>query len=213
MSELQAKYAEHRAHVMARFATMRPEEGAHRQHTSPSGRFELLVDEYGEDGPSWTYSRGVVKPTGSDEVIADVHRNLGHFMFAWVEHPTGEYLICSEDYQTYTVIDLEHRQQAFTLPEEYQQDMGFCWAKVMPSPDGLVLAVNGCIWAGPYEVAFYDFSEPLASPLPELGRCEGEVNITGWTSNWTFELRVEDAETEEESDVVWYRPDAPRGEQ
>jgi hypothetical protein len=212
MSELEAYYAEHRAHVMARFANMRPVEGTRRRHVSPSGRFELLVDTYDEDGRSWDYSRGIVKHVGSEAVIADVHRNLGHFMFAWIEHPTGEYVVCGEDYQGYNVIDLERGQQVFSLPEEYLEGMGFCWAQVFPSPDGLVLAVNGCIWAAPTEVVFYDFRDPLAIPLPELGRLGWEVNMKGWTSNWTFELRVEDPDSEEESNVVWRRPDAPEVE-
>jgi hypothetical protein len=36
--------------------------------------------------------------------------------------------------------------------------------------------------------------------------------MKGWTSNWTFELRVEDPDSEEESNVVWRRPDAPEVE-
>lgn len=91
MIEVEAYYAEHRAHVMARFANMKPVEGAHRRHVSPSGRFELLVDTYDEDGLSRTYSRGIVKHVGSETVMFDIHRNHGHFMFAWIEHPTGEY--------------------------------------------------------------------------------------------------------------------------
>jgi hypothetical protein len=52
---------------------------------------------------------------------------------------------------------------------------------VYPSPDGLVLAVDGCYWACPYEIVFFDFANPASLPLPEIDRCEEVTDpVIGW---------------------------------
>ena len=56
---------------------------------------------------------------------------------------------------------------------------------------GHVLAVDGCYWACPYEIVFYDFSDPSRLPLPELDRCEGVTDpVIGWADNDTFLFTV-----------------------
>ena len=46
-------------------------------------------------------------------------------------------------------------------------DGEFCWAQCYLSPDGSTLAVDGCVWAGPYEFRFFDFTDPSRG-WPEL---------------------------------------------
>jgi len=155
-------------------------------HTSPSGNYTLEVIEYTEGPQSWNYSRGIVRQSNSGEVIADVRRNLGGFMFCWVLRPDGEYLLCGEDYQGYNVIELASRRNVLMFPAEAYDGRGFCWASVHPSPSGSLLAVDGCHWAGPNELVIYDFSIPTRSPLPELFRVEYLGDMGSWQSEVEF---------------------------
>jgi len=51
--------------------------------------------------------------------------------------------------------------------KEYKGGLSFCWARSQISPDGNTLVVSGCIWGGPYEYKFYDFTDP-STGWPEL---------------------------------------------
>ncbi|HQE92041.1 MAG TPA: hypothetical protein PLH19_04600 [Anaerolineae bacterium] len=159
---------------------------------SPLGRYELETYRYSTGPKSWNYSRGIVKRLSENKIIADVKRNYGHFWHTWVEHANGnEYLLCGEDYQGYSVINLTEETYDVFFPESGYRGFGFCWVKVHPSPDGLVLAVDGCYWACPYEIVFFDFSNPSVLPLPEIERCDGVTDpVIGWTDNDTFAFTV-----------------------
>jgi hypothetical protein len=74
-----------------------------------------------------------------------VKRNFGHFWHSWIEHADGnEYLLCGEDYQGYSVINLTAGRCTAYFPEEGYKGRGFCWTAAFPSPDRRVLAVDGC---------------------------------------------------------------------
>jgi hypothetical protein len=91
----------------------------HESAVSPSGRYRLDVDEYRVGPQRGYYSRGIVRRVAGDSVLADVKRNYD-FWHAWVpRHPSGdEYLLCGEDYQGYTVINLDRGVVANHLPPE-----------------------------------------------------------------------------------------------
>lgn len=123
-------------------------------------------------------------------VVADVKRNYGIFWFAWVQRGDREYLLCGEDYQGYNVIDLNFGPNVLTFPHEAYKGMGFCWTAAYPSPTGDTIAVEGCYWACPYELVFYDFTNPSRSPLPELFRVEDLERAEGWVSDHEFRFTV-----------------------
>ncbi len=187
-------YAEWRSHTEKRFSEMSPTDKPPEIHISPSGNYSLEIIEYTEGPQSWNYSRGIVRDIASQKIIADVKRNLAGFWFAWVLRPDGEYLLCGEDYQGYNVIDLAREINALTFPVEAYKGLGFCWGGVYPSPTGQVLAVEGCYWGGPYDIAIYDFSDPCRSPLPEIMRVEDVFEAKGWLSESEFEFTVEDGD-------------------
>ncbi len=159
---------------------------------SPSGHYELERCSYVTGPKSWNYSRGIVRRVSDHKVIADVKRNFGHFWYAWVEHANGdEYLLCGEDYQGYSVINLTKETCQVFFPEGGYKGFGFCWTAVYPSPDGLVLAVDGCYWASPYEIVFFDFSDPGNLPLPEIERCQDVTDpVIGWVDNNRFAFTI-----------------------
>lgn len=171
------KYIENRKAFEAHFSTYTEIEDSREEFLSPSSLYKLQVSAYGPgQQPAWRYSRGVVSRQSDGHIIADVKRNIGHFWHAWVEHPNGnEYLLCGEDYQGYSVVNLSSTSYQTYFPEEGHKGFGFCWTAVYPSPDKLTLAINGCYWGGPTEIVFYDFRTPDFLPYKELGR-EGKTS-------------------------------------
>lgn len=138
--------------------------------TNPSGRYRLVISVH-HTKPGWcNNSKGLVYE--GDRLIATVCRNYDAFPFLFVEaHPNGhDYLVCGEDYQGQTVVELDTGKRV---------DYGghFCWASYTASPSKRTLAVWGCFWAAPYEVRFVDFDDPMTAlpVLKEDSDAEGEV--------------------------------------
>ncbi len=180
------KYSESRAPILANFAKMKPLPESQKINISPSGRYSLTTTKYTSGPQSWNYSRGIVRDLATDRIVADVIRNYGHFWFAWASLRKREFLLCGEDYQGYNVIDLEKAENVLTFPKEAFDGYGFCWAAVHPSPSGHLLAVEGCYWGGPYDLVFYDFSAPMRSLAPGIGRIEDLEETFGWIDQDRF---------------------------
>jgi len=128
---------------------------------SPSGHHEVHVTSHSTGKGTWNYSKAKVYRGG--ELISEVCRNYGAFPHLFVEdHPNGHaYLICGEDYQGQTVIELDTGRRRDFLPKEAKDGFGFCWASYKFHTATQVLLVDGCYWACPYEFKFYDFSDPM----------------------------------------------------
>ena len=159
------------------------------EHTSPSGRYKLVVDSYSTKKGSWSYTRGRLFTQDSDEPVGDVMRNYSAFPFAWAEnHDDGhDYIICGKDYQGQTVIQLDTGERRDNLSEGAEKGHGFCWATHQLLEDGKTLMVEGCHWACPYEYRFYDFSNPM-SGWPELDFPEEVGGLdNGRNTRTTFE--------------------------
>ena len=140
-----------------------------REEISPSGQYKLVITSFETRGDGWDYTQGLVYRRGSDEPIANVCRNYSAFPFLWVEgHAKGDFLVCGEDYQGQTVIDLTTGRRRDHLPEEANEGHGFCWASYTYDAEHEVLFVDGCYWACPYEWRAYDFSDPMGKGWPQL---------------------------------------------
>lgn len=216
--------AEKRARIDAVFAES--ERVGVVQHRSPSGRYELEVVSW-QRTKGWTYAEGIVRRVHDGDPIAVIQRNYPAFPFTWCEgHPNGhDYLVAGEDYQGQTVIELDTGGRADHLPDEAEQGHGFCWAAHYLSSDKTLLVIDGCIWAGPYELVAFDFTRLLALPYPELHRWTGDLGtVDGFddtgTLSWTFTVDVrmsdgkpcaeltDDEDAELLDDTGKYRPDA-----
>lgn len=141
------------------------------------GRYRLELTTHANGG--WDYTKGRVYRDG--ELLDEVHRNIYDFPFAWVEnHPNGhDYLIAGENYQGQTVLELDTGRRKEHLPDDAAQGFGFCWAAYTVSPSKTTLAVSGCYWACPYEVAFVDFTDPMVR-LPVLQRIDTADSVLTW---------------------------------
>lgn len=205
-------YSERRASFLEAFKEKRLVEESVRIDLSPSGRYALETSGYTNGADTWNFSRGVVTEIVSGRILADIRRNYGHFWHAWVfRGEREEYLLCGEDYQGYNVIDLATAGNFVEFPEPGYQGDGFCWVAAHPSPDGKILAVEGCYWACPYELVFFDFSNPCMLPLPELSRADFYEVAEGWAGDGEFRYTVEDPACEGDPrppilPAVWKRP-------
>ncbi|WP_437728210.1 hypothetical protein [Sorangium sp. So ce861] len=158
--------------VAEKAAFFRPEneeEGSRCESSSPTGKYRLVVSSYSTGHGTWNYTQGEVYRTGAADPIAVVQRNFGLFPFLFVEaHPNGhDYLVCGEDYQGQTVVELDTGERRDHLPEEAREGVGFCWVDMRFEPSAAMLVVEGCIWACPYELRFFDFADPM-SGWPEI---------------------------------------------
>ena len=155
--------------------------GEPQEEVSPSGKYRLVVTQHTTGKGTWNCSKGRVY--AGDTLITDVCRNYGAFPFAWIEGhgKTGhDYLVCGEDYQGQTVVNLVTGLRVDHLPKEASEGVGFCWASIHPNADGTLLAVCGCYWACPYETIIVDFSTPMEPPWTILAR-DSEDAFDGWT--------------------------------
>lgn len=144
----------------------RPE--CRKEVLSPEGRYKLVIDTFTTGTGSWNYTQGTIYHQDSDKPVAVVQRNYCSFPYLWVEHPNGHlYLVCGENYQGQTVIEVDTGERRDTLPGEAKQGWGFCWAVYKFDPATCLLLVDGCFWACPYEFKFFDFSDPMKG-WPEL---------------------------------------------
>ncbi len=159
---------------------------------SPSGQYELTVEYYKTREGAWNYSMGIVRQVSDGSLIADVKRNYSHFWHCWHIHENlCEYLLCGEDYQGYTVVNATKRQVQTHFPDEGYRGVGFCWTAAYPSPDSTILAIDGCYWACPYEIVFFDFANPDELPYREIARIGMLDEVGGWKDNETFVLTIE----------------------
>jgi len=139
------------------------------EHLSPSGKYKLVVTPYSTTNGGWDYSRGVVSIAGSvvtrsasrplGAVLAEVLRNYGMFPFTFVEgHGNGhDYLICGEDYQGQTVVELDTSSDAVAFGAASPDAVAFGAA----SPDAVAFGA-----ASPDAVAFGAASKRV-DHLPE----------------------------------------------
>lgn len=142
------------------------------EELSPSGKYKLVITSFATGGKSWSFTQGTVFSIGSDTPIAVVQRNYHSFPFLFVEgHAKGDFLVCGEDYQGQTVVELGSGQRRDFLPDSAKQGHGFCWVGYEYVPSMQVLLVEGCYWACPYEFRLYDFSDPM-NGMAHLGENE-----------------------------------------
>lgn len=183
-------YREKRRTIAETFARAKP--GEVSEHVSPSGRYRLEVTRCSTGPNTWAYSLGRVFAVPSAEPLAVVERNFGSFPLSWSEgHPSGhDFLICGEDYQGQTVIELDTGRRTDHIDPRAKDGMGFCWTAHYPSQCGRFLFVDGCIWAAPYELLLLDFGAPLALPYRELGRWPIHT-VIGWQPDGSFVFEYE----------------------
>ncbi|WP_256762431.1 hypothetical protein [Cohnella sp. WQ 127256] len=161
---------------------------------SPDMAYKLIIEYFNnKENRGWQYTRGIVKQLSTGKEIFLI-RNIGSFDFEWIMKEQEYHLLCGQDYQGYTIVDLINMKVIDFVPEEFYEGMGFCWAAIHYAPGIDVLVVEGCYWADEYEIRFYDFCKPLELPYKELKKIKPYERIIGWKDNGNFEYVDEEGE-------------------
>jgi hypothetical protein len=201
------KYEDRRVEMAKYF---KPENASDKfqEHLSPDGKFKLVIRSFSTKEGCWSFTQGLVYRVGEDHPLFEVQRNYHQFPFTWIDHPNGHpYLICGEDYQGSTVLELDTGKRKDSLPEEAKQGWGFCWVKHRLDAETKILTVLGCCWACPYEFRFYDFSDPMNGwPVLECDECCYEdgrwPTFEADGTIQTYSTETEDDDDEEEGAVA-----------
>lgn len=169
-------------------------------HTSPSCKYRLEISTYSTGSGTWKYTQGCVYDS-QGTLLAEVRRNYHSFPFLFVEgHPNGDFLICGEDYQSPTVVDLTTKEA-----KTFKGDP-FCWAEYKYHSETKTVLVSGCYWAAPYEYRFYDFSDPMGKGPTLLDAGEHSFNNDiRWpqiNSDGTIVVSTSEEDVEENPPVV-----------
>lgn len=171
------------------FFTQKNKHGDKTQVTSPCGKYQLDIERYKTGEHGWDYSRGIVCERKTGAKIAEIKKCAPNFWYCWV----GKFLLCAEDPQGYTVVDLENKKTYTYVDPKARAGLGFEWVEVQPSPNGRFLAVQGTYMGTGQMTVVYDFTNPTKFPLPKLRALEtdGKARLKGWIGN---HLRVEDGD-------------------
>jgi hypothetical protein len=164
-------------------------QGSRTQVISPCGKYQLEIDHYRTIEGGWDYSRGIVTERKTATKIAEIKKCAPDFWYCW----TGKYLLCSEDPQGYTIIDLDNKTSFTYIDPKARGGLGFEWIDVKPSPSGRYLAVQGQYMGSGKTTVVYDFRAPTKLPLTKLRALETKygTRIKGWIGN---HLEVEEGE-------------------
>ncbi len=183
--------------------------GSWKKMYSPSKKYVLITSKYKHK--EWILSKGTIYQADNEKLLFNFVRNHNSFPFAFVEgHKNGhDYLICGEDYQGQTILELDTQKRADYLPKGYKKGVGFCWIDIYPSKEKDVLAVEGCYWACPTDQRFIDFSDPMNLPYQVLSVFSDVQENKGVKGDWSSDKGVEITYMENEEvkkTVTWKRP-------
>jgi hypothetical protein len=174
--------------------------GEAEEKLSPSGKYRLVITRYdtskvtGEN--TWAHTRGRLYHVTDGTLIADIKRNYSQFNHSFQMKNEQEYLITGRDYMGQTIVNCDEGWEASTPETSGEQ---FCWVDHWLSPDGKTLVVDGCYWACPFELFFFDFSNPRRLPLPELEfnrSWQDSYELSGSDSKWRGDKFYAEAECE-----------------
>lgn len=215
-------YQKKRAMVRDAFRIGKPKHYLSKTIESPSGKYSIEKTPFEITKNGWDYCEARFYNNLDDEYILSVYRNYGTFPYCWLEgHPMGDFVICGEDYQGLTLVDLIGGRTTSFISDSAQQGNGFCAASFDVSPEMNRLAIEGCYWGGPYELMVLEI--PLKAPMQfpwkpiyndyidfrnEEGNFE-TCTVIGWEDNNTIlieaELEFADPNGEETCDDKEFR--------
>jgi hypothetical protein len=181
-------------------------------HLSPSGKYSLQINVYKTLPHVGAISKGVVSRAPSKDRLFEVKRNHSAFPFCFVEdHPNGhDYLVCGADYQGQTVLELDTGKRVDYLPKGAEKGVGWCWAHITASIEKTALGVEGCFWACPSDVRFFDFSQPMKLPFLVLTELHDTWDISALDKDWSaeqgVEIEVSGNDANEKHKTLWRKP-------
>lgn len=160
-----------------------------KESLSPCNAFLFTVSSYRKQEKGWEdylYYKGTIYPQDNQNSKIELFSNARKFWHFWIQKEKKLYLVCNEDLNGYTVVDVKDR---IILPYiDPKKEWSFAWKEVLPSPDGRFLAVQGTYMEVVREVALFDISDPTNLPFPKVKRLDkdfkgGYLVLKRWDNN------------------------------
>jgi len=172
-------YSEHRKKIMDHFKIAKPLSNRVKKYISPSGKYTLIVTpmqfRFRNKKTKYVYTIGTVYQDG--KMIFNIHRNSSDFPYSFIENYVDghDYLLCAEDIQSRTAVQLDTSKAKSFISEKSQRGIEFCWQKFHMSPGLNIIAVEGYVKYKPKdkleyrEIRFYKISDMMDLPWMEVG--------------------------------------------
>jgi hypothetical protein len=110
--------------------------------------------------------------SSNHEKPLDIIRNAANFPFAWVKKHTTKkrkYLVCAEDKNSISVIDLN----SWKIHTWLDENDDFCPKTFHPSKSGKYIAIRGSTFGELDSIRIYDFTSPIRFPWIMSGNFDG----------------------------------------
>jgi len=122
--------------------------------------FDLEINYYKTNKEIPNFSQGIITNNKTFHNIY-INRNYSDFPFLFITHTNGRcYLICGEEYQGFTVVNLNTQQKINHFSKGYLTNKGFCPYEWLYDRDNNYLNILGCDYYGKEEIITYDFHNP-----------------------------------------------------
>ena len=169
-------------------------ESTHDDIISPSGKYKLSIGYYKTKQGCWNYTKGTITNLSDNSIVAEIGRNYGTFHNGFFTKDNQEWMWTGKTYLSQCFINLETGRIHENSESPDIKSSSFCWTDVHPNTSGTLLAVAGCVWGAPYEIKFYDFSDPSKGwPHLELSNYRHDYSLSldsgdfKWIDDTTFE--------------------------
>lgn len=193
-------YEDRRGKVMQAVSLGKPMRGKKEIRRSPSGKYTLeLVPYVVKDRRSPYYCVVEIIRTSDGERMGKVVRNEADFPFLFVEDYEGkDYLLCAEDYQGFTIINITEGKKYDYIAEKSKRDLALMISDFYLSPDKKILALEGHSKTKPNdivetdEIHFYRITELTKLPYAEVDKriTFAYDKVIGWDTSERFIVSV-----------------------
>ena len=177
-------------YIDAKYLSSEPKEVSH----SPSKKYRFEITHYADEGINkqgnpYHQSFMTCSVYKGEERIFSINGSTA-FYAEWVErNDENSFLICTECYQGYGVLNLNTLEYKFFLPPEALNGMGYIWVGGHLSPGNDKIAIIGCVWGWPYQIKIFDLQSPMTMPYAVLFETSYDneySEIIGWRNNSEF---------------------------
>lgn len=197
-------YEERRSRAIQLVSLGRPLKGKREKRQSPSGKYTLDLMLYAvKDENCPFYSIVEIIRNSDGDRVGKVVRNEADFPFLFIEdHKDGkDYLICAEDYQGFTIINITDGKKYDYVAEKAKRGMSLRITDFFLSQNKENLAIEGHTKSKPSdivetdEIHFYHINDISKLPYTEVDKriTFAYDKVIGWESNERFIVsRIED---------------------
>jgi len=196
-------YEDRRNKVIQAVSLGKPLKGKKETRNSPSGKYKLELMPYSvQDMRCPFYSVVEIVRISDGERMGKIIRNEADFPFLFVENRDGkDYLMCAEDYQGFTLINITDGKKYDYIPEKSKRELALRITDFHLTPNKECVAIEGFGKLKPSdiiesdEIHFYKINDLTKLPYQEIDKRISFAydKVIGWETNERFIIsRIED---------------------